>query len=444
MSDDKEKEKEKDKDVAFTIIDKGTVDRLQKDGQVELPQRKLDIPKDQKWNEKLMGSKLLQSIQSGESPREMSKRMQEVINTNEASAMRLTRTMHTSAENHGRLDSYKNLAEQGVVQKKVWSATPDDRTRPSHIDIDGEEQDIDKPFSNGCMFPGDGKGPSEEVWNCRCAMGDHIIGFKRADGSISYVKYDRDATTHDEQMKAEKERRGVSLKEAVKKPSYIHYEKEYNILKRDVEEGNVRYVPVNELKEQISEKEIIDKISGGDKTNGSCASVAWAYCGNKVGLDVTDYRGGESQSIFSMRRNTECMCKMANADMQKFLVKKEAPEVAKILNDIDLNRQYLLATGKHCAIVRRTEDGLQYLELQGSSGNGWWDFKKSDPSKTLIDRFGCRKTADKSKFSSRVFEKEVILTPVDTFKATDDFKEMLGYINTQVNEQQKGEGGYEK
>lgn len=210
MSDDKEKEK--DKDVAFTIIDKGTVDRLQKDGQVELPQRKLDIPKDQKWNEKLMGSKLLQSIQSGESPREMSKRMQEVINTNEASAMRLTRTMHTSAENHGRLDSYKNLAEQGVVQKKVWSATPDDRTRPSHIDIDGEEQDIDRPFSNGCMFPGDGKGPSEEVWNCRCAMGDHIIGFKRADGSISYVKYDRDATTHDEQMKAEKERRSVEKK----------------------------------------------------------------------------------------------------------------------------------------------------------------------------------------------------------------------------------------
>lgn len=210
MADDKEKEKEKD--IAFTIIDKGTVDRLQKDGQVELPQRKLDIPKDQKWNEKLMGSKLLQSIQSGESPREMTKRMKEVINTNEASAMRLTRTMHTSAENHGRLDSYKNLAEQGVVQKKVWSATPDDRTRASHIDIDGEEQDIDKPFSNGCYFPGDGKGPSEEVWNCRCAMGDHIIGFKRADGTISYVKYDRDSTKHDEQMKAEKERRGTEKK----------------------------------------------------------------------------------------------------------------------------------------------------------------------------------------------------------------------------------------
>lgn len=448
MSDDKEKEKEKE--PFFKLYNLDAVEKIKKDKTIELPQRKLDIPKDERWNEKQLASKTMQGILNGDSIQTISKSMGEVIKNNEVSAMRVARTMHTSAENAGRLQSFKVLARQGVVQKKVWQATPDDRTRPSHIDIDGEEQDIDKPFSNGCMFPGDGKGPAEEVWNCRCAMGDHIIGFKRKDGSISEVNYKGEETLHDKQIRAQKAK-GLKSQivkkkrnEVLKKPSYTHYEKEYNILKRDVEESNIRYVPVNELKEQISEKEIIDKISGGDKTNGSCASVAMAYCGNKVGLDVTDYRGGESQSAFSMRRSTEYMCKMANADVQKSLVKKEAPEVAKILNDIDLNREYLLATGKHCAIVRKTEDGLQYLELQGSSGNGWLDFKKSDPNKTLIDRFGCRKTADKSKFSSRVFEKEVILAPVDTFKATDDFKEMLGYINTQVSEQQKGKGGYEK
>lgn len=425
-------------DISFDLVDEATVKRLQKDKKIKVPKKKVDIPKDKRWNEKQMASKIMQGIQNGDSIAKMSKSMTEVIGNNLTSAIRNTRTMTTSAECHGRLDSYKSLADQGVVQKKVWMATPDDRTRPTHIDLDGEEQDIDKTFSNGCQFPGDGNGPAEEVWQCRCTMTDHIIGFKRADGSISYVDYDRDKTLHDEQMEEEKEKRDT------KKLNYIHYEKEYNILKTDIRESNIKYITVNELKEPINEKEIIEKIAGGDMTNGSCASLALAYCGNKAGLDVTDYRGGESQAVFSMRRSGEYMCKMANADIQKFFVKKEASEVAKILSDIDLNRQYLLGTGKHCAIIRRTENGLQYLELQGSSGNGWWDFKKSDPSKTLVDRFGCRKTVDRSKYSSRVYEKEVILAPVDTFKATDDFKEMLGYINTQTNNQKKGEGGYAK
>ena len=39
------------------------------------------------------------------------------------------------------LDSFKNLSGQGVVMKKEWEATPDERTRKSHMDMDGEEQE---------------------------------------------------------------------------------------------------------------------------------------------------------------------------------------------------------------------------------------------------------------------------------------------------------------
>lgn len=193
--------------ITFDLVDEATVKRLQKDKKINVPKKKVDIPKDKRWNEKQMASKILQGIQNGDSIPKMSKAMTEVIGNNLTSAIRNTRTMTTSAECNGRLDSYKNLADQGVVQKKVWMATPDDRTRPTHIDLDGEEQDIDKAFSNGCQFPGDGNGPAEEVWQCRCTMTDHIIGFKRADGSISYVDYDRDKTLHDEQMEEEKEKR---------------------------------------------------------------------------------------------------------------------------------------------------------------------------------------------------------------------------------------------
>lgn len=199
-----------EEDIIFNMLSEETVDRLRRDGDIQLPKKKIDIPKDKRWNTKQIASKLLQGIQNGDSIPKISKSLGEVIGNNKASQVRHARTLTTSAECHGRLDSYKNLADQGVVQKKVWISTPDDRTRPTHIDIDGEEQDIDVPFSNGCMFPGDSKGPSEEVWNCRCSIRDHIVGFRRADGSISYVDYDEDKTLHDEQTEEEKLERVVN------------------------------------------------------------------------------------------------------------------------------------------------------------------------------------------------------------------------------------------
>lgn len=195
--------------VTFSIVDEATVARLQREGDITLPAKKIDVSKDERWNTKLMSSKLLQGILNGDSIPNIASSLISVIGNNKVSAIRNARTMVTQAENSGRLDSYDNLAEQGVVQKKVWIATPDDRTRQSHLDIDGEEVDIDAEFSNGLMYPGDPTGDPEEVWNCRCSMRDHIVGFRRADGSISYVRHDRDDTTHDKQMEEEKERRGI-------------------------------------------------------------------------------------------------------------------------------------------------------------------------------------------------------------------------------------------
>lgn len=193
--------------VSFDLVDEATVERLQRDGKITVPKKKVQIPKDKRWNEKQMGSKVLQGIQNGDSVQKIAKSLQDVIGNNRVSAIRNARTMCTSAENHGRLDSYKSLAKQGVVMKKIWESTPDDRTRPTHIDIDGEEQEIDTAFSNGCQFPGDGKGPAEEVWQCRCSMKTSIVGFKSADGNMSYVKGERNKTMHDKQISEEKARR---------------------------------------------------------------------------------------------------------------------------------------------------------------------------------------------------------------------------------------------
>ena len=42
----------------------------------------------------------------------------------------------------------------------------DDRTRPSHRDLDGERIKLGQTFGNGCRWPCDPMGPANEVWNC--------------------------------------------------------------------------------------------------------------------------------------------------------------------------------------------------------------------------------------------------------------------------------------
>lgn len=57
--------------------------------------------------------------------------------------------------------------------EKMWIAIEDKRTRKSHshAGVDGERVDLDQPYSNGLMFPGDPNGGPAEVCNCRCTQG---------------------------------------------------------------------------------------------------------------------------------------------------------------------------------------------------------------------------------------------------------------------------------
>lgn len=454
---------------AFNMLNEETIEALKR-GDISFPyeemKRKIvNIPKDERWNMKQMTSKLMQGILQGDSIPKISESLLDVIHNNSVSATRAARTLVTQAENRGRIDSYRNLDEQGVVQEKVWIATPDSRTRASHLDVDGETVGINDTFSNGLEYPADPQGDPAEVYNCRCSMRTEIVGFRRADGSISRVDYERDDTMHESQMEEERERRGIEKEKHAEKPmpekapveEFIRYVDEYNMLKTDITDAKVKYNEVSELSQDLTEKEIIEKLAGGDMTKGSCASLGLSYCANKAGLDVTDFRGGSSQDIFSQNSSISRMLKLANANIQEFKVQKESKDVAEIIKNIELNKEFLLATGKHVAIIKRTqEEGLQYLELQSSMSNGWkpfaytieskWGTNKVTVMETLQKRFGCRKTVDSMKIGDRklVFEKKVTLADVDSFKKTDDFKEMLGYINTSTDKQKKGAGGFAK
>lgn len=85
-------------------------------------------------------------------------------------AMRITRTEAHRISQQAAYDALKKAKDNGADVVKQWDATLDKRTRPSHARVDGEIRELDKPFSNGLMKPGDPNGRAAEVINCRCQL----------------------------------------------------------------------------------------------------------------------------------------------------------------------------------------------------------------------------------------------------------------------------------
>lgn len=198
---------------------------------------------------------------------------------------------------------------------------------------------------------------------------------------------------------------------------------------------NIAFNPVKAFSTTPSEQAIIEKLGGGDRTNGSCSSLAFAYVGNKNGLDVTDFRGGGSQMMFARSGNISEILKIAGmesaTDNSDF---KSANALLKLMTE---GKEYYLAAGKHAAIVRLVEGRYEYLELQTVSNNGWHLLDNS----VLKGRFGCCKT---HKLGRDKFQVPSYMADVESFKDNREFREILGYINTQTDMQQKGVGGYAK
>lgn len=108
------------------------------------------------------------SIVQGESIGNMAKRIATDLETNANNAVRIARTETTRIMNEARQSVLEQAADIGIKVQKKWLAAKDDRTRSSHASLDGQVRDLDKPYSNGLMFPGDKSGPASEVINCRC------------------------------------------------------------------------------------------------------------------------------------------------------------------------------------------------------------------------------------------------------------------------------------
>lgn len=70
------------------------------------------------------------------------------------------------------IDCAYKARELGCDTVKQWNSTLDGKTRESHQKLDKEWRELDEPFSNGLMYPGDPNGKAAEVVNCRCSLDD--------------------------------------------------------------------------------------------------------------------------------------------------------------------------------------------------------------------------------------------------------------------------------
>lgn len=173
-----------DEDVAgysFSLVNERAVKELATKDKSLLPKKKIDIPKDMKWNEKNINSQMIQGILQGESIPKMAKRLMNVTDMNRSSAIRNARTMTTSAENKGRQDSYQKATDDGVIMEREWVTMIDGRERSWHAELNGVRVGVDEAFDSEygpIMYPGDPTADPANVYNCRCSIRAHVKGFK--------------------------------------------------------------------------------------------------------------------------------------------------------------------------------------------------------------------------------------------------------------------------
>jgi len=176
----------------FEVYNARTVQSLLKDNKALLPS--VNLPEDKKWNKDRINREITQGIVKGESIPDIADRLQAVTNMDRNAAIRNARTAMTGAENMGRSEAAADMREKGVPVKEQWSATLDDRTRETHLLLDGTYKDEEGYFGVGIIetplqYPADPAGDPEEIYNCRCRLSIRLGGIDHSQDGDLYEKF---------------------------------------------------------------------------------------------------------------------------------------------------------------------------------------------------------------------------------------------------------------
>lgn len=381
-------------------------------------------------------------IASGMNSQDIARNIQNRMDVSYRKAKQLAQNEGHRVATDAKIDSMNASKERGADIVKVWDATFDGKTRPIHAQLDGKHAEIDGYFeySGGQVFAPKKFGKPALDINCRCALlsvprwdiEDTVIKRDNITGEIIEAKNYEDWKEKYYKVMEDAQKQGYNDDGILKKPIKSSDEY-YNALLTKVEQMKVEYRPVESNVSQLTNSEIINVLAGGDRTSGSCASLGLAYIGQKQGWNVIDYRGGESQKFFSNSMNLYGLSQAKGLKVLTAEGKASLTVGNRLLKQCEVGKEYYLCVGRHAAIVRKLEDGtLQYLELQSATKSGWTNFD-SKPRNTLIRRFGC--SSNLGSFGDFMIDID------DSDFSNDDFKSLLGFLNTAEDAQKKGQYG---
>lgn len=339
--------------------------------------------------------------------------------------------------------NWANLQEDTERYWLEYRTAGDEKVRQSHAILNG----ICLPKTDAFweeFYPPNG-------WRCRCIAVEVLAGEKTHSDSQKAMEAGQKATTQigaNGKNKLEMFRFNAGVEKKMFPPNNAYSKvvgakqvkkiverenKKSNVFNSTINElknNNVKYNEVKLLKNKLTEDEIITRVGGGDLTKGSCASLCLAYAGNKMNLDVLDFRDGESRSYFA--RKIDDVVKLAGGFVEKDY--NDFKAINRLLQNVEADKEYILSTGRHASIIRKSKErGWEYLELQSPTSNGY----KPLSNKSLQNRFDCKKS--RTHYGQKI---ELVSSLIDIEKLNiDDFKELLGYINTDESMQKKGIGG---
>jgi SPP1 gp7 family putative phage head morphogenesis protein len=126
------------------------------------------------------------AILTGTSAEEIKKSLEQLGNFSEFRADTIARTEINNAYVNGNYESAQAMGEYGPVEK-MWLATSDARTRPSHRDANGALLPFSEPFvvdGEEMQHPHDDNASAANNVNCRCILLEFWPRDIRPDGSV--------------------------------------------------------------------------------------------------------------------------------------------------------------------------------------------------------------------------------------------------------------------
>lgn len=367
---------------------------------------------------------LQQGLIAGKNSRVLARELEQKFGTSKYNAERLMRTELARVQTEAQKQSF----ERNGFDEYIFLANS------GCCDICKEKDG--KPFKVKDMMPGENAAPMHPF--CRCSTAaysdreDYNAWLEYLDKGGSTAYWDK--LTPEMKAKFTPKLTNNTNSDIITTPK-MSTDDNYNKLLATLQKRSVDYKAVEKHKKPLSKEAIINALSGGDRTRGSCASVGLAYIGQKQGYNVLDFRDGASREVFSSGLYLNDLARMNGIKALRANGASAITVGNRLLKQCEVGKEYYLVAGRHAAIVRKTESGgYQYLELQSATRSGWRDFD-GNPRYTLQHRFGCTSTSSGSAYYDFMIDID------ESDFASDDFRTLLGYINTAENEQRKGQNG---